>query len=106
MIEHLFYTDNLFILPKSDLKKIINDSENINLKDLLLTISLYSSKFNESINNITYSFIVRLSNETEKDIYRINSEIQTQRKSKSSSIDSISDRKRSFKRFFFYKDIY
>ena len=82
---------NLFILTKNDLKKEIKDSDKINLKDLLLTISLYSSNSNANINNIPYSFIIRLSNEKEKDIYRINSETQILRKSRQSSGQSISN---------------
>ena len=76
--------DNVIVISKEDIK----DKQIINFKDSLLTIALYSSKFNETMVKIPYSFIVRMSNESEKDIYRINSEQQAFRSCNNSSSNS------------------
>ena len=73
--------DNVFIITKEEILKY---SPKSNLTDLIITFSLYSSKFNDTINTIPYSFSVRLSNENGKDIYKINSEHVSLRNSKQS----------------------
>ena len=76
--------DNIFNISKAKIKA---DLKIENLKGLTLSLALYSSKFNDTILSIPYSFIVRLSDESEKDIYRINSEQQALRKTKPSQGD-------------------
>ena len=72
-IEHnnFFNHENVFILHKDD---IIKKYPNIDLENLIITIGLYSSQFNETVLKIPYSFSVSLSDELGKNIYRINSE--------------------------------
>ena len=73
-------TENVFIISKGEILPLITDTQD--LSELSLTISLYYSKKNETINKYPYSFNVRMSNETDKEIYRINSEQQILRNPK------------------------
>ena len=77
-----FDRDNVFVISKEE---IIAKSPSTDFKDLTLTISLYSSKLNDTITKIPYSFSVRLSDEPGKDIYIINSEHQSLRNTELSS---------------------
>ena len=74
--------NNVFMISKENIK---SKSQNINIEDLTLTISLYSRKLNDTILKIPYSFSVRLSNRSGKDIHLINSEYQYSRDTKLSS---------------------
>ena len=76
--------DNVFVISKEE---IIEKSPSTDLKDLTLTISLHSSKFNDTITKIPYSFSVRLLDEPGKGIYLINSEHQSLRNTELSSKD-------------------
>ena len=76
--------DNVFVISKEE---IIEKSPSTDLKDLTLTISLHSSKFNDTIIKIPYSFSVRLLDEPGKGIYLINSEHQSLRNTELSSKD-------------------
>ena len=76
--------DNVFVISKEE---IIEKYPSTDLKDLTLTISLYSSKLNDTITKIPYSFSVRLLDEPGKDIYLINSEHQSLRNTELSSKD-------------------
>ena len=76
--------DNVFVISKEE---IIAKSPSTDLKDLTLTISLHSSKFNDTITKISYSFSVRLLDEPGKGIYLINSEHQSLRNTELSSKD-------------------
>ena len=71
--------DNIFIISKEE---ILKQFPNINLTNFDITIALYSSKLNDTITTIPYSFSIRLSNESGKDIYKINSEHLSLRNSK------------------------
>ena len=75
--------NNVFILSKEEIITKLQNSTD--LKNLTLTIALYSSKLNATIVKLPYSFSVRLSDESGKDIYRINSEYVSLRNSKQST---------------------
>ena len=65
----------VFVISKDKL-----NIQNINLEELTLTISLHSSKFNDTIPKLPYLFSVHLFNGSYGEIFRINSDYQTLRR--------------------------
>ena len=74
--------DNVFIISKEEILKIFPNITD--LTNYYITLGLYSSKFDNGITAIPYSFSIRLSNESGNDIYKINSEHLSLRNSKQS----------------------
>ena len=67
----------VFIISKDEI-----NAENLNLEELTLTISLHSSKLNNTIPKLLYLFSVHLLNGSENEVFRINTDHQTLRKVK------------------------
>jgi len=66
--------DSIYSIKKNDIINKTNEYKNYkSLKDIVLTIGIWTN-VSDSIDTTLFSFIVRLGNDTENDIYRVNSD--------------------------------